>query len=49
MRDAGNVKEIRDLIEIKCGIRQNLGTDVGLGKETIFGIAMKEARDAGFS
>ena len=61
MRDAGNVKEIRDLIETKCemwetfecypgsGIRQNLGTDVGLEKETIFEIAMKEVRDAGFS
>ena len=31
------------------GIRQNLGTDVGLEKETIFEIAMKEVRDAGFS
>ena len=27
---------------------QNLGTDVGLGKETKFGIAMTEVQDAGF-
>ena len=24
VRDAGNVKEIRDLIEIKCGMRETL-------------------------
>ena len=29
------------------GIGQNLGTDAGLGKKKIFGIAMKEVLDAG--
>lgn len=29
-------------------IRQNLGTDAGLGKRTIFGITMTEVRDARF-
>ena len=31
------------------GIRQNLGTDAGLGKKTMFGISFTEVRDAGFS
>ena len=30
-------------------IRQNLGTDAGLGKKTMFGISFTEVRDAGFS
>ena len=38
---------IRDLAKTHCGICQG-GTDVGLGKITIFGIVMKEFRDAGF-
>ena len=38
---------IRDLAKTHCGICQG-GTDVGLGKITIFGIVMKEVLDAGF-
>ena len=30
VRDAGNVKEIRDLIEIKCGMRENVNGIKGL-------------------
>ena len=35
---------IRDLAKTHCGICQG-GTDVGLGKITIFGIVMKEVRE----
>ena len=47
IRDCKETPGIRDLAKTHCGICQG-GTDVGLGKITIFGIVMKEVRDAGF-
>ena len=43
-RDSGNVNGIRDLIATRPGkgIRQNLCTDAGLEKKTIFRIVMAD-------
>ena len=40
-------KALTGLLLPGSGIGQNLGTDAGLGKKKIFGIAMKEVLDAG--
>ena len=51
MRDSGNVKGIRDLIATRPGrgIRQNLSTDAGLGKNDIRGGDGGQVRDAACS
>ena len=52
VRDSENVNGIRDLTQLRdagCGIRQNLGTDAGLGKKRYLVSAMTEFRDGGFS
>ena len=49
-RDSRNVNGMRDLSATGgSGIRQNLGTDVRLGKKTFFGMATTKVRGAGFS
>ena len=49
-RDSRNVNGMRDLSATGgSGIRQNLGTDVRLGKKTFFWMATTKVRSAGFS
>ena len=49
LRDAGNVNGIRDLSATLGAGFSKIWTLIWEGKETIFGIAMKEVRDVGFS
>ena len=47
VRDLGNVNGIRDLTQLRDSPKFEHGC--GTRKKTIFGIAMTEFRDAGFS